>query len=103
MVEPPAQICYLGHHSRISKPWDHGDIAKTGTHPHVYVAAGSHASYPERKPYTIMALYNLVDQANGEGETVDHGEWRHRLNLDNALWLQNYLGSWGTRYWLPLA
>ena len=103
LIEPPLQICYLGHHSRISKPWEHHDIQRTGTHPHVYVAAGSHASYPERKPYTIMALYNLVDYATGDGLTLSHDEWQGRINLEDALWLQNYLGSWGTRYWLPLA
>ena len=67
------------------------------------MAAGSHASYPERKPYTIMALYNLVDYATGDGVTLGHGDWRQRIDLDDARWLPNYLGSWGTRYWLPLA
>ncbi len=102
-IEPPAYICYLGHHSRITKPWHHPDIQKTGTHPHVYVAAGSHASYPESKPYIIMSLYNLIDYATGDALTVDHAEWRRRINLDEASWVHSYAGSWGTRYWLPLA
>ncbi len=102
-TEPPAYICYLGHRSRITKPWHHHDIQRTGTHPHVYVAAGSHASYPQAKPYTIMALYNLVDYATGDGFTLSHDEWRSRVNLDEAPWVHSYPGSWGTRYWLPLA
>jgi len=102
VVEPPAYICYLGHHSRLTKPWDHADVQKEGTHPRVYVASGSHASYPERKPYPIMALYNLVDYATGDGAVVGPDDWRGRVALDDAGWLTGYLGSWGTRYWLGL-
>jgi len=102
-LEPPAHICYLGHHSRISKPWRHPDIQKSGTHPHVYVAAGSHASYPEAKPYPIMSLYNLVDRATGDELSLSPNEWRSRINLAHAPWVHTYPGSWGTRYWLPLA
>ena len=102
-VEPPAYVCYLGHQSRITKPWEHPDIQRSGTHPHVYVAAGSHASYPECKPYTIMSLYNLVDYATGDGLTLDHQDWGGRLDLDTTPWVCDYRGSWGTRYWLSLA
>ena len=102
-VEPPSHICYLGHHSRITKPWHHPDVEKTGTHPHVYVAAGSHASYPEAKPYTIMSLYNLIDDASGDALTLHPGQWRRRENLDRSPWIPAYAGSWGTRYWLDFA
>ena len=101
-IEPPAYVCYLGHHSRITKPWTHPDVKKVGTHPVIYVAAGSHASYPEAKQYPLMALYNLIDYATGESFTLDHDGWRSRINLEKAPWLSTYLGSWGTRYWLPL-
>jgi hypothetical protein len=103
IAEPPAYVCYLGHHSRITKPWDHPDIQRTGTHPHVYVAAGSHASYPERKRYTIMSLYDLIDHATGDALILDHDEWRSRMSLDEAPWVHAYRGSWGTRYWLRLS
>jgi hypothetical protein len=102
-VEPPAYVCYLGHHSRITKAWTHPDVEKVGTHPVVYVAAGSHASYPQAQQYPLMALYNLIDYATGEALTLSHDEWRSRINLETAPWLSIYLGSWGTRYWLPLA
>lgn len=100
-IEPPAYVCYLGHHSRITKPWDHPDVKKVGTHPVIYVAAGSHASYPEARQYPLMSLYNLIDYATGEAFTLDHEGWRSRIHLEQVPWLA-YLGSWGTRYWLPL-
>lgn len=101
-VEPPAYVCYLGHHSRMTKAWDHPDVERVGTHPVVYVAAGSHASYPQARQYPLLALYNLIDYATGETFTLDHDAWQRRVNLETAPWLTSYLGSWGTRYWLPL-
>jgi len=100
-VEPPAYLCYLGHHSRMTKPWAHPDVEKDSTHPAVYVAAGSHASYPQPRQYPLMALYNLIDYATGDSFTLDHTAWRGRIPLAETPWL-TYLGSWGTRYWLPV-
>ena len=101
-VEPPAHVCFLGHESRMTKSWRDPDVEKIGTHPVIYVAAGSHASYPQARHYPLVALYNLVDYATGESFTLDHENWRSRLPLEDAGWL-SYLGSWGTRYWLPLS
>lgn len=101
-IEPPAHVCYLGHHSRLTKAWNHADVEKVGTHPVIYVAAGSHASYPESRKYPLMALYSLIDYATGELLTLNHDEWRSRINLEKAPWVSGYLGSWGTRYWLPV-
>jgi len=100
--EPPAYITYLGHESRITKPWNHHDVQKQDTHPHVFVAAGSHATYPEAKAYPILDLFDLVDYATGDERTLDHSEWRSRVNLGKMPWLTGFRGSWGTRYWLPL-
>jgi hypothetical protein len=100
--EPPAHVTFVGHHSRLTKPWEHKDVERIGTHPVGYVAAGSHAIYPERKPYPIMERYNLVDYATGDGLTIDHDQWAHRVALDDVPWLTDYRGSWGTRFWLPL-
>ncbi len=100
--EPPAYITYVGHHSRITKPWHHQDVEKFGTHPVGYVAAGSHAIYPENKPYSLLALYGLVDYATGDGLTIDHNDWIYRPALDEAPWVTAFRGSWGTRYWLSL-
>jgi hypothetical protein len=100
--EPPAYVTFVGHHSRITKPWEHHDVARVGTHVIGNVAAGSHATYPEAKPYPIIELYDLVDYATADGITIDHDQWTHRIALDDAPWLTAYQGSWGTRFWLPL-
>lgn len=100
--EPPAYITYVGHHSRLTKPWGHHDVTLDGTHPVGYVAAGSHATYPERKEYDLMAIYGLVDYAIGDGLTIEPGDWRRRVDLSTQPWTSAFLGSWGTRYWLPL-
>ncbi|MBN1991736.1 MAG: hypothetical protein JW953_03460 [Anaerolineae bacterium] len=100
--EPPAYVTFVGHHSRLTKPWDHQDVDKVGSHPIGYVAAGSHATYPEAKPYPLMELYNLVDYATGDGVTIGYDDWVHRISLDDVPWLPAYRGSWGTRFWLPV-
>lgn len=105
-VEPPEYLCYLGHHSRMTKPWAHPEVEKVGTHPVIYVAAGSHASYPQPRHYPLVELYNLIDYATGDALTVDHDDWRQCIPLTEGgagLPLLTYRGSWGTRYWLDLA
>jgi hypothetical protein len=103
--EPPAYITFANHESRQTKPWGHKDVIRVGTHPVGYVGAGSHATYPEATSHTLLELYGLVDQARGDGVTIDHDEWVHRIDLDDVSmsWLGAYQGSWGTRYWLSTA
>jgi hypothetical protein len=98
--EPPAYVTFAGHHSRLTKPWGHPDLTLEGTHPVGYVAAGSHATYPERKTYDLMKVYGLVDHATGDGVTVEPGDWRRRMDLNRQPWTRAFLGGWGTRYWL---
>ncbi len=100
--EPPAYVTYVGHHSRMTKPWDHEKVEKIGTHPVGYVAAGSHATYPQARSYPLIELYKLVDRATGDHVTIDHDQWVHRLNLDEGPWITAYQGSWGTRFWLSV-
>jgi hypothetical protein len=100
--EPPAYVTFVGHHSRITKPWDHPDVSKIGTHPIGHVGAGSHATYPEAKEYPLLELYGLADYATADGLTIDHDDWAYRIPLDSVPWLPAYRGSWGTRFWLLL-
>jgi hypothetical protein len=100
-IEPPAYVTFVGHHSRLTKPWGHPDITMDGTHPVGYVAAGSHATYPERKEYDLIKIYGLTDYATGGGRTIEPGDWRRRIDLDTQPWTVGFLGGWGTRYWLP--
>jgi hypothetical protein len=72
-----------------------------GTHPVAYAAAGSHATYPERRQYELMKVYDLVDYATGDGITIRPEDWRQRVDLDMQSWTAAFLGAWGTRYWLP--
>jgi hypothetical protein len=99
--EPPAYVTFAGHHSRLTKPWKHPDVTLDSTHPVAFVAAGSHATYPERKRYDLIKIYDLVDHATGGGETIQPGQWRQRIPLDREPWTSRFLGAWGTRYWPP--
>jgi hypothetical protein len=100
--EPPAYITFADHESRQTKPWDHHDITRIGNHPVGFVGAGSHATYPEPGSHVLMKLYNLIDYASGEGETIDYDDWVHRVDMDTIPWLGDYQGSFGTRFWLSL-
>ena len=101
--EPPAYVTYVGHHSRLTKPWGHHDVTLEGTHPVCYVAGGSHATYPECKEYDLMRIYDLADYATGDGVTIGPGDWARAMDLDRQPWTEAFLGGWGTRYWLPLS
>lgn len=98
--EPPSHITFAYHESRQTKVWDDAEITRIGTHPVGYAGAGSHATYPQATIYPLLKRYGLLDYAPGDGVTIDHDEWMHRINLDEVPWLSGYQGSWGTRYWL---
>ena len=107
-IEPPSHVCFLGHDSRMTKEWAHPDVERIGTHPVIYVAAGSHASYPQPKLYPLVELYNLIDYATGDALTLDHDAWVGRRALGDVsaspmASMLDYRGSWGTRYWLDLS
>ena len=101
--EPPAYVTFADHDSRQTKPWGHHDLTSIGTHPVGYVGAGSHATYPEAGVHILLKLYNLIDVAPGDGVTIDHSDWVHRIDIDTVGWLGDFQGSFGTRYWLSLS
>ena len=101
--EPPAYVTFADHESRQTKPWGHHDLTCIGNHPVGFVGAGSHATYPEAGAHVLLKLYNLIDGAFGDGVTIDHDDWVHRLDIDTLAWLGDFHGSFGTRYWLPLS
>lgn len=100
--EPPAYVTFADHESRQTRPWGHPDVTLLGTHPVGFVAGGSHATYPQAKTHPLMQAYNLFDYATGDGRTIDHDQWQHRLNLDTLPWVSQYAGSYGTRFWLNI-
>jgi len=101
--EPPAYITFADHESRQTKPWDHPDVTRIGTHPVGFVGGGSHATYPQARVQPLVSLYSIFDYATGDGVTIDHDDWVYRLDLDQSPWLGDYKGSWGTRFWLSTA
>lgn len=101
--EPPAYVTFADHDSRQTKPWGHHDLTCIGTHPVGFVGAGSHATYPEAGTHILLKLYNLIDFAPGNGVTIDHDDWVHRIDIDTVGWLGDFQGSFGTRYWLSLS
>jgi hypothetical protein len=68
----------VGHHSRLTKPWGHPDVTLEGSHPVAFVAAGSHATYPECKEYDLIRIYGLWTYATGDGLTIGPGDWQRR-------------------------
>ncbi|MBE2200220.1 MAG: hypothetical protein IAE79_16515 [Anaerolinea sp.] len=101
--EPPAYVTYADHESRQTKPWGHDDLTIVGAHPVGYAAGGSHATYPQAETLSLVRLYSLFDYATGDGRTIDHTDWVHRINLDDTPWLGQFYGSYGTRFWLKTA
>lgn len=106
----PAAVSYAGHGCDEKRVlWD--DVAKTdGTHPHVYVAEGSHASYPDE--IELGDTY-CTEYPKGEADTTAFDpdvsvEWRTwtgpepRL-LETECWF-GFGGAWGEhRYFDTLA
>jgi len=113
----PAYVAYSAHHELgdiVRRRWD--EIRKTGTHPEVFVALGSHANYflprvdiPEgdfSEEVSEACLGGLCDMANGSGRVigsstwVETSEWVKRVILEDEThsmpdWARFYDGKWG--------
>jgi hypothetical protein len=70
-------------------------------HPDVYVACGSHASYPKlgNTPTIIGSIDSHLgncDLSIGPGkESETHKNWNNRVDLSDKKWSNNYAGHWG--------
>ena len=110
----PSIVAYSQHGEGTRQTWD--KIAKTGEHPGVYVALGSHATYFEQCAYEVKDSFGLdtviaEDDARANGvvlipdglpfdvfkrsysDAVSYGE---PALLDEAPWL-SFPGRWGER------
>jgi len=84
----PTQIMYSQHHSGQQVTWN--DAEKTGMHPHVYVARGSHANYPR---YYSGKLGVASDIVGNNGVMLDSSKYS-LVELSDQGWL-TYAGRWG--------
>jgi Vacuolar protein sorting-associated protein 62 len=95
----PLGATYSQHQGRKWIAWS--DLVKTGAHPIVYVARGSHAEHPKAGRYSIRVCWTLygrhcsptprVDAADGRGATL--GPAAYRLQPFAGV---GYTGSWGS-------
>jgi hypothetical protein len=64
--ERPQLAVYTQHKTAEARPWS--AVPRTNTHPHVFVARGSHANYFAKGSHFTGTWF---DQADGKGPTVD--------------------------------
>jgi hypothetical protein len=96
--DEPAWAVYSahgGHGEKARQAWQPQAIELEGTHPVVYVAAGSHANY-----YTPEL--DSVEEAFAPGDIVVGGSggvpWGDPQPLDKP-WFTQFAGRWGARQW----
>ena len=99
----PLVVGYSEHGAGVRRDW--AKAPKRGTHPLVYVALGSHATYPTRgtQPFdsrVVDAIFVSVIRQNGQ-EPVDHtGKGRVvrpglvRVTATTPAWMA-FAGGWG--------
>ena len=96
----PLGAAYLQHQGQAWVGWS--ALSKSGTHPVVYVARGSHADYPKAGSYSIRVCWTSrygrqcapspkVDVADGRGSTL--APTSYDLQSFGGL---GYSGSWGS-------
>jgi hypothetical protein len=88
----PEWAAYASHDAKgeeLRKSWD--KIETVDTHPVVYAAVGSHASYFGK------GEHHGIDNAPGDGLTVGEGgtPWETPGDLNKAIWATDYQGLWG--------
>ncbi|WP_375773370.1 PLAT/LH2 domain-containing protein [Archangium gephyra] len=86
----------LSNHDKRITLWP-GTVTKTGTHPHVWVANGSHACYPS--PGAPLYNFSKLGMSFAD-ELADGGAqwatWENLKDMDQTTFArENFLGRWG--------
>jgi hypothetical protein len=92
---PDGVVFYKHGGSPCKVPWD-GKLGKTGDHPHVYSAKGSHGSYPDKGESYIKPFSRDSRSAGTQWNT-----WENAHALSQEPWW-GYRGWWGKESWVPL-
>ena len=96
--QTPVHAAYAAHTEGL-RPYKWDDIQKyRGSHPVVYVGAGSHASYTKKKAHrTAMVLkdyaYGNSDIKIGPGTDI---AWGEPVNIARERWAHTFAGRWGS-------
>jgi hypothetical protein len=77
-------------------PWN-GKLGKTGDHPHVYSAKGSHGSYPDAGD-TYIVPFSVDSRSAG----TQWNTWEKARALAQQPWW-GYRGWWGKESWVPVS
>ena len=96
--QTPVYAAYAAHLAGL-QPYKWEDIQKhRGSHPVVYVGAGSHASYIKKQVHTSVGV--LKDYAYGNSDTkIGPGTdiaWGEPVNIACERWAHTYAGHWGS-------
>lgn len=95
--DQPAYVAYAAHFGVIPYAWAEVELVEE-THPVVYVACGSHGSYPHKGTHDIAKL--LKDRAEGDSATrfgpSTPVPWGSPVDLASQPWALNFAGHWGT-------
>lgn len=84
----PTMVMYSQHHSGQQLNWN--DVDKTATHPHVYVARGSHANYLR----SFSGKIGIASDTVGDnGRILTPNDYR-LVELSDQGWL-SFAGRWG--------
>jgi hypothetical protein len=86
--ENPIKVMYSQHHSGQQTSWD--NVETTGSHPHVYVARGSHANYLRSFSGKLGVASDIVGSNGQVLTTTDYT----LVELTDQGWL-TFAGRWG--------
>ncbi|HEX6689232.1 MAG TPA: hypothetical protein VF085_11315 [Solirubrobacterales bacterium] len=88
----PTEVCMNEHHDGYRHGWAGGAISKYAiTHPEVWVAYGTHASYPEAGKFKVIKGF---DDLTDNGRIWKTWESPPPLNVKSQAWY-GYGGAWG--------